>query len=169
MPVPTDHLADEIKEVAQRLAGDVKESNLRHTDAIRELGRKIDENHRELTGAVRELGHKVDENYREFSMFRPEVVEKLGAIDSNIGSLRAEVAEKLGAINTNLESFRSRTETSLSFARWGIGLMAPVLITLVGAAITLASYAAKLDSRVEHVEHRLDQAKGPVTSAATKR
>jgi hypothetical protein len=68
-----------------------------------------------------------------------------------------EIAEKLGAINANLEGFRGRMETSFRVAVWGISVAATVAIAVIGSVIAGTWYAAKLDSRMERVESRLDK------------
>jgi hypothetical protein len=112
MPVPTE-----------QLAADIRESNNRLTDAINDLGRKV------------------DADRSEFSAFRMDVVGKLSSIETKL-------VEKLGSIETAFGMFRGRTETSLSVARWAIGIAVPVVVCLVGFSFTLAWNAAKLDSLV---------------------
>ena len=63
-----------------------------------------------------------------------------------------------GAINANLEGFRGRTETAFRVAVWGISVATTVAIAVIGCVITGTWYAAKLDSRVERIESRLDKA-----------
>ncbi len=105
--IPTEHLADQIRETNQRLV----ESHERLADEIHELSRKFDD-------------------------------------------FRVEIAVKLGEINTTLENH----QTSLRFAGRSIIILIPVVITLIGAAFGITWYAAKLDSRVERIESRLDKA-----------
>jgi hypothetical protein len=139
MPVPTDQLAEKIK--------DLREANQRLAEAIRDLG-------------------------REFASFRVDNAEKLGAINTNLRvdvaqqlgaintNLRVEVAQQLGLINSNVEALRARVESSLSVAKRFVGVVTPIVIALVGFAIGATWYAAKLDSRVERVEKRLDKEPG---------
>jgi hypothetical protein len=131
MPVSTDHLAEDVKEL--------RESNQRLAEAIRDLGRDLGNFRVDVAERLGAINTNI----------RVEVAEKLGAIDTNI---RVEVAEKLGAINANLEAFRARTETSLRVAIWGFAILTPVVISLIGGAFWVTWHAAKLDSRVERVE-----------------
>jgi hypothetical protein len=40
---------------------------------------------------------------------------------------------------------KGQLETSLSVAKWFVGIVAPVIVALIGAAFALTWYAAKLD------------------------
>ena len=97
---------------------------------------------------------KLADNLNEF---RIEVAE-------DFGKLRTEVAEKLGAINGTLERVEGRIDHSterleerishsMSVAKWTIGILMPIIIGLIGTAFWLTWHAAKLDSRVERLEH----------------
>src|SRR6266550_3275451 len=94
------------------------------TALLAEDVRRLEESNQRLAEAVHGLG-------RDLGSFRAEVAE-------NFGGLRAEVAEKLGALNANLEGFRGRAETSLSVARWGVRVLTPLIIGLIGVVITAA-------------------------------
>ena len=86
---------------------------------------------------------KLAENLNEF---RIEVAE-------DFGKLRTDVAEKLGAINGTLERLEGRIGHSISVAKWTIGILMPIILGLIGTAFWLTWHAAKLDSRVERLEH----------------
>jgi hypothetical protein len=109
-------------------------------DQIRETNQRLIESSERLADEIHELGQKFD-------------------------NFRVDVAEKLGAINANLEGFRGRTETAFKVAVWGIGVAATVASALFGFAVWTTWYAAKLDSRVERVESRLDR-QAPIIPAA---
>ena len=131
--IPTEHLADQIRETNQRLT----------------------ESHDRLSDEIHDLNHKFDDLNHKFDDFRVEIAEKLGAINANL-----EI--KLGAINANLEGFRGRAETSFKVAVWGITVASTVALAVIGAVMAGTWYAAKLDSRVERVESRLDKEFPPV-------
>ena len=69
--------------------------------------------------------------------------------DRSLTEIRVEVAEKFGAINTNLESFRGRVEISLRIASWTVGILIPLIFSVIGFGFWFTWHAAKLDSAVE--------------------
>jgi hypothetical protein len=108
-------------------------------DQIRETNQRLTESHERLSDEIHDLNHRFDVLIHKFDDFR------------------VEITEKLGAINANLEGFRGRTETAFRVAVWGISVAATVAIAGIGAVIAGTWYAAKLDSRMERVESRLDK------------
>ncbi len=84
----------------------------------------------QLTEALHELGHKLDD-------------------------VRVEMTRQFGVINASLESLRVRLDDAVSVTKWTIGILAPVLIALIGGGFWLTWHGAKLDSRVERVESRV--------------
>jgi hypothetical protein len=111
------------------LTGDVNE--------LREANRA----NREIVAELREANHRL--------------TESINGVARDLGNFRVEIAKELEVINANLE----KSATSLKFTGRGVAILIPVVITLIGAAIGITWYAAKLDSRVQQVESRLD--KGP--------
>ena len=124
-------LGEEIKRVFDRLSGEMRDSNLRMADAMRDSNLR-------LTDAINRLAG-------DFGNFRVEVAKDLGTVNASIQTLKGEVAKDLGAINTNLEPFKGRTETSLSVARWAVGVVMTVVLGLV--AWSYSAYA-----RAVHIE-----------------
>jgi hypothetical protein len=59
----------------------------------------------------------------------------------------------LGAVRGTLERLETRLDHSISAAKWTIGILVPIVISLVGGAFWLTWHAAKLDSRVDRLEH----------------
>ena len=101
------------------------------------------ESHRQLAGEVHELRG-------ELAGFRVEMARDLGAV-------RTEMA----TINGTLKRLEGRLDHSLSVAKWTIGILAPVILSLVGTAFWLTWYAAKLDSRLERVAKTAGAAEKP--------
>ena len=133
------------------------------TELLAEELRRLEESNQRLAETVHGLGH-------DFGSFRAEVAEKFGTLNANLegfrgraesdlGSFRAEVAEKFGALNANLEGFRGRAETSLAVARWGVRVLTPLIIGLVGVVVTAAWYggwnASALNSEVKQLRQDL--------------
>jgi hypothetical protein len=94
----------------------------------------------------------------ELSVRIHDLVERFDDLRTELGGFRVEVTERLGAINGSLKSLEVRLDHSVAVAKWTIGILAPIIIALVGAGFWLTWHAAKLDSRVERVESRLDNA-----------
>jgi hypothetical protein len=138
--IPTEHLAEQIEQTNRRLV----ETNDRLADEIRVLGAEMRASNQRLTDAITGLS-------RDFGNFRVEMAKELGAI-------RAETAKELGEINAWLDT----TATSLRFAGRGVAILIPVVISLIGAALGIAWYAGRLDSRVEHIEKTIGAAEKPV-------
>jgi hypothetical protein len=112
------------------------------------LGEMIEQTNRRLADEVHALGGKVDHAERRLDDFR------------------VEVATELGKINATLESIRTRVDSTASIGKWTVGVLTPVVISLVGAALGIAWYAGRLDSRLEHVEKAVGAAEKP---GATRR
>jgi hypothetical protein len=153
MPVPTDQLAE-----------DIRESDRRLTDAINDLGRRVDANHGELSEFRSEVGRRFDavqaEVGRRFDANQAEVGRRVDASQAEIGrridAVQEEFGRKLDAfreefaafrteIVTSLETLRVRFESALAVAKWSIGISVPVLITLLGFTISMAWHASRLD------------------------
>jgi hypothetical protein len=85
------------------------------------------------------LAEEIHEFRRDFNDFRVEVVQKLEALTVRISDM-------------------------LSVTRWTIGILTPIIVTLIGSAFALTWYVARLDSRVGQLEttvHPKDAAKLP--------
>jgi uncharacterized protein YicC (UPF0701 family) len=142
MPVSTDHLADDIKELResqQQLAESIQtlvhEFGTFRVDVVERLGAmntgiradfaekfeamdaKLDAS-RERTDAV--LTGIRTEVAEEFKALRTDLNASRERTDAALTGIRVEVAEKFGAINTNLEGFRGRTELVLRVATWSV-------------------------------------------------
>ncbi len=120
-------LALEIKGVFERLSTDMRESNLRLTEAINGLA-------------------------RDFSNFRVEVAKEFGAVRAEMakesGELSARMEKGFGEVNARMES----TTISVRMLGRGVLLLFPVVVSLMGAAFGIAWYSGRLESRVERVE-----------------
>jgi hypothetical protein len=112
------------------------------------------------------------EELRRLEESNQRLAEAVHGLGRDLGSFRADVAEKFGTLNANLEGFRGRAETSLSVARWGVRVLTPLIIGLVGVVITAAWYGGwnasalnfevkqlgqRIDSEAKRVEQRIDQ------------
>ncbi len=186
MPVSTDHLADDIKEL--------RESHQQIAEAIRNLVHEFGNFRVDVVESLGAMNTSI----------RVDVAEKLGATNTNLEAfreqhpdllrqhpvggwgearghartdldasrqrtetaqltaVRVEVAEKFGMINANLEGFRGRTEKALQVATWSISILDPVVLSLLGCGFWISWYAGKLDLRVERVESRLDKEQATV-------
>jgi hypothetical protein len=108
------------------------------------------------------LAEEIHELRRDLNDFRVEVAEKVEAITQKLESLRdfrMDVVRRLESLNDfrvevvqNLESLNVRMGDMLSVIKWTVGILTPVIVTLIGSAFALTWYVAKLDSRMERVE-----------------
>ncbi len=144
--IPTEHLAERIEETNRRLA-----------DEVHALGDRIDQ-------AERRMGERISHVERRLDDVRVEVA-------AEFGKARAEMATELGRINATLESIRTRVDGGLSISRWTVGVLVPVVISLIGGGFWLTWHAAKLDSRVEQVERKVEKAAsiGPAKATEARR
>ncbi len=71
---------------------------------------------------------------------------------------RVEVAKELGAIRGDMQELQASTRFTMKVAAWGVGLLAPVVVSLVTFAVWAAWHAGKLDSRVATIEAKQAQA-----------
>lgn len=147
-------LAAEIKDVFERLSSEMRESNNRLAAGLRESNLRLAE---AINGVAKDLGSLRVEVAAELRESNLRLVEAINGIAKDLGSLRVEVAKDFGAVNASLEAFRARTETSFKVAVWGVTLAVGTILAGVGSAVGITWYAAKLDSRVEQVERRVEE------------
>lgn len=181
--IPTEHLAEQIEATNRRLV----ESQERIVEEVHELGRRFEDFRVEM---AKEFGTVRSEVSREFAALRTEVSREFGAVRSEaalalvevrsdvareFGEVRSEVSHEfagvrseLGKVTAAVERLGARVDHSISVAKWTIGIMAPVLLGLIGSAFWLTWYAAKLDSRVERIESHIKQEAGPSPSKPAK-
>ena len=127
------------------------------------------------------LAEEIHELRRDLNDFRVEVAQKVEAITQKLDSLsdfRLDVVRRLDSLNDfraevvqKLESLSVRLGDVLSVLRWTVGVLTPIIVTLIGSAFALTWYVAKLDSRVERVEKAVspkDAAKLPPQPIALK-
>ena len=60
-------------------------------------------------------------------------------------------------VTHEVEALTVRLGDMLSVARWTIGILTPIIVTLIGSAFALTWYVAKLDSRMERVDSSVFQ------------
>jgi hypothetical protein len=106
-------------------------------DQIQETNRRLVQSNDRLADEIHALGDKLD------------------TVERRLDEFRVEVARSFSLLTAGLEGFRARTELALKVAVWGVGLAVAVILAGGGALSGAIWYAAKLDSRVEHVESRL--------------
>jgi hypothetical protein len=91
MPVPTDQLAE-----------DIRESDRRLTDAINDLGRKVDADRAELSEFRSEIGQKVDANQvevnRRIDAGQAELNRRIDELGQKADANQAEVVRKFDVI-----------------------------------------------------------------------
>ena len=85
--------------------------------------------------------------------------------ERSLTEIRVEVAEKFGSINTNLESFRGRVEVALRTASWTVGILIPLVFSLIGFGFGFTWQAAKLDYEVAALKSRTNPASVTVTAS----
>jgi porphobilinogen deaminase len=161
MPVPTE-----------QLAADIRESDRRLTDAIVDVGRKVDANHAEFSAFRGEVNTRMEtlrgemntglENLRgEIKALRGEMntgLENLrGETNTGLENLRGEIKGLRGEINTGLEKLTTRFDLSLSVARWAVGIAVPLLISVLAATFTMIWNASRLDALVRQHEEALQK------------
>ena len=143
MPVPTE-----------QLASDIRESDRRLTDAVNDLGRKVDANQaevfRKIDSVQVELARKIDsvqaEMDRKIDSVQVEVFRKIDAAQAEFSVFRAEIV-------AGLEALRARFDSALAVAKWSIGLSVPLLVTLLGFTASMIWHASKLETLVrQHKE-----------------
>ena len=104
-----------------------------------------------LADQIDKLATEVRESNRQFHDFRVEVARELSAI-------RVELAQDLGVIRSDMREQQATTRSALKVAAWGVGVLAPIIASLIAFAIWAAFHAGKLDSRVGTLEAKNVQA-----------
>ncbi len=131
-------LALEIKGVFERLSTEMRESNLRLTEAINSLARDFSNFRVEVA--------------KEFGAVRAEMAKEFGAVrgemEKEFGEVNARMEKEFGEVNARLDS----TAITVRMLGRGVLLLFPVVVSLMGAAFGIAWYAGRLESRVERVE-----------------
>jgi hypothetical protein len=117
------------------------------------------------------LAEEIHELRRDFNDFRVEVAQKMESLPElrrDFNDFRVEVAQVLKSltefrveVTQKLEALTVRMGDMLSVARWTIGILTPIIVTLIGSAFALTWYVAKLDSRMERVESSVYQKDSP--------
>jgi hypothetical protein len=139
MAGPTDVLTEDVKEFRA---------------ANRELADEIKRVFDRLSGEMWNSNQRMADTMRESNQRLADAINRLAG---DFGNFRVEVAKELGAINTNLETFKGRTETSLSVAKWAVGVSVPALIGLVIWSYSAYARAVRIEDSVLALK---DHAKG---------
>jgi hypothetical protein len=184
MPVSTDHLADDIKELresqqnlADVMQGLVREFGSFRLEIVERLGAMNTGIRTEVASKFEAMDAKLDASRERtdaaLTGIRTDFASKFEAMDAKLDAsrertdaaltgIRVEVAEKFGAISNNLEGFRGRTELALKAATWSVGILIPLFLSLVGCGFWISWYAGRLDLRVGHVESEINKEASPV-------
>ena len=99
------------------------------------------------------------EDVKELREAHRRLAEEAHELRGDLADFRTDMAEKLGTINGTLERLEGRIGHSISVAKWTVGILIPIVISLIGTAFWLTWHAAELDSRVERLEQepRIEQ------------
>jgi hypothetical protein len=100
------------------------------------------------------LAELIEQSNRRQDEANERVADELRELRREFHDFRVDVAQRMGQIQASLEGFRGRTETGFKVAAWAVTLAIGVALSLVASVITGTWYAAKLDSRVQHLESR---------------
>jgi tetrahydromethanopterin S-methyltransferase subunit G len=141
---PTELLAGDVNELRE-----ANRANREFIAELRESNRLLATEFKDLSAEMREFGRRLATEMRESNQ---RLADALNRVSGDLGNFRVEIAKELGTINTQLEKYQAETATSLRFIGRSVAILIPVVIGLIGSAIGITWYAAKLDSRVEHVE-----------------
>ena len=108
------------------------------------------------------LAEEIHELRRDFNDFRVEVAQKMESFNEirrDFNDFRVEVVQKMESLTDfrvevvqKLESLTVRMGDMLSVTRWTVGILMPIIVTLIGSAFALTWYVAKLDSRMGLLE-----------------
>lgn len=107
-----------------------------------------------LAEQISKLADEIRESNRQFGNFRVEVAQELGRTNANLENLRGDVKE-----------LRGRFESSLSVAKWGVGLLTAVAIAFAAGVLgtyrefaeakqTIDRIAAKVDATPSHTPEK---------------
>ena len=117
------------------------------------------------------LAEEIHQLRRDFNDFRVEVAQKMESLPElrrDFDDFRAEVGQMLKSltefrveVTQKLESLTVRMGDILSVTKWTIGILTPIIVTLIGSAFALTWYVAKHDSQVERVESSVHQKDAP--------
>jgi len=134
MPIPTDHLADQIQQTNERLA-----------KAIEHLSAELREQNERLTDAIHDVS-------RDLGIFRADVAREFGV-------LRADVAREFGVFRADVARELSAIQTSLAWAKWiATIVVVPTVLGLVAWSYKAADRAARIEESIVALrDHARDQ------------
>ncbi len=94
----------------------------------------------------------LNEDIRDLKAANLRVADRMDRLADEIHDFRLTLQSELGTIRADVRELQASTRVALKLAAWVVGIVTPVIITLVGLAIAGAWYASKLDSRVGQLE-----------------
>ncbi len=102
----------------------------------------------ELAEQVRDSNQRLAEAIKDLRKEMGELRQEVGGLRRDFMDFRVDVTAKLGVLNTNLENLRIRVENSLSIAKWAITVIIPIVIGAVIWSYTTHERLARLESSI---------------------